>query len=776
MDTTRVDICYRPLRIGWAIRAGDTEAFRQAVRLTHALWGGRFNPIVVVDREDEADRLVDLFRVDVILPVGDSDVVKAFPKRYPHLITPFMIEPVIVDDKKDRAFASVLDVHNALIHLRDNPEWKAIKDKGFRTYNWQAVDPLADTFLIQFGAYPRPDEIGIDYRDMLVQATEATEYSIDPAQPLPVDTLDHPSIAFLSRWSLERHYGVQAGSSSPGYFVGDATNLDDMICHWNLRASDISLMFIDPNHLPRYADIIPAWGKLAREMVSDRRHEWDRKVGVWSRNENMDEVRKPFGDLPLLGHTVTEHSWNGHNVRPPMMYFDQVSTLGVIGREFGNIKVSFPLSDKPFCGDTWFHTQHLVASVSFIGGLYNDDQHTLAPPYLPELNEFYARTMYIQYDTLRIEPGRVGLVIDAADTDSFLYALPVTELMEHVFEMAGFKTEPSPAGLITRQLIARLGGLQGGRVFKIPGVRRLLKTHGPGASFTKNSALQLIASKDPDNPDAKFADHDDLYIESRPLGTKLEPSAVFSHLVENGLFRIGVDLTCASCRMASWTALDALKQQVLCELCGDEYDATRQLVNSKWYFRRSGVLGREKNAEGAVPVALTLQQLETNLGRILHDSMYSPSLNLLPMEGCDAPKCEVDFVWIIARDYPRKTAVILGECKDQGSIKLDEFEKDVENLRRVADALPKKRFKTFILLTKLAPFTPEEIEVAKTLNDNHQYRAILLTARELEPTHIYERTKLEFDIKGHASSPEDLVQTTAMIYFKKQPGGSENGE
>ena len=51
MDTIRVDICYRPLRIGWAIRAGDIDAFRQAVRLSYTLWGGRFNSIIVVDKE-----------------------------------------------------------------------------------------------------------------------------------------------------------------------------------------------------------------------------------------------------------------------------------------------------------------------------------------------------------------------------------------------------------------------------------------------------------------------------------------------------------------------------------------------------------------------------------------------------------------------------------------------------------------------------------------------------------------------------------------------------
>ena len=37
-NTLRVDVCYRPLRIGWAVRQGDIAAIRQAVRYSHALW------------------------------------------------------------------------------------------------------------------------------------------------------------------------------------------------------------------------------------------------------------------------------------------------------------------------------------------------------------------------------------------------------------------------------------------------------------------------------------------------------------------------------------------------------------------------------------------------------------------------------------------------------------------------------------------------------------------------------------------------------------------
>jgi hypothetical protein len=156
--------------------------------------------------------------------------------------------------------------------------------------------------------------------------------------------------------------------------------------------------------------------------------------------------------------------------------------------------------------------------------------------------------------------------------------------------------------------------------------------------------------------------------------------------------------------------------------------------------------------------------MATTLSGGLHEAVYSPSLDLL-QKGQSNNECEVDFVWVIPRPYPRKTAIILGECKDQGPIKPEEFERDVENLRRVVDALPRKRFKAFVLFAKLAPFTSGEIEQARSLNTDHALRTILLTARELEPYHIYERTKAEFDIDSYGGSPEDLALTTAKIYF-----------
>jgi hypothetical protein len=60
---------------------------------------------------------------------------------------------------------------------------------------------------------------------------------------------------------------------------------------------------------------------------------------------------------------------------------------------------------------------------------------------LPELNEFYARTMHFEYDKLRIEPERIGIIIDAADHDSFLYALPISEFVKRIFDMTGYEAK-----------------------------------------------------------------------------------------------------------------------------------------------------------------------------------------------------------------------------------------------------------------------------------------------------------------------------------------------
>jgi hypothetical protein len=420
----------------------------------------------------------------------------------------------------------------------------------------------------------------------------------------------------------------------------------------------------------------------------------------------------------------------------------------------------------------------LVASLAFIGGLYNDDFNTLSIPYVPELNQFLGSDMYSHYGGLRVERGRIGLVMRAPDDDVTLNAVSVDALFERIFKFAGFDVKPSPSGLVTRQLIAQLGRLRGAAVFKIPGARRLLKMYGPTQSFTRKAALHEIGRACAG--ETSFDRFHDLFIEARSIETKLTADNVFDYLVVKGLYRIGTELKCPHCRMSSWIPIDALKQRLDCDMCGRQFDATRQLLASQHKFRRSGVMGAEKNALGAVPVALTLQQLDSSFLGGLDESLYSTSLELVPRAGSGMRPCEIDFVWMTAERFPEKVEIILGECKDRGRTRGAPgggdtiTQDDIDRLKAVADALPKDRFDVYILLAKLSPFTLGEIAAAGTLNGPHHRRVILLTADELEPRHIYDRARAELKQQARAGSAAQLANMTAAQYFpvQQQPMGT----
>ena len=132
MDTTRVDICYRPLRIAWAIHSEDRDSFRKAVRLTHTLWGGRFNPIVLADRLEEAKQVVETFRADVIWPVGDTAAIKDFPNQFPHLITPLFPAMLFLPETDRATRAHVLDIHNMLVHCRETSAFPSRRTPRFQ--------------------------------------------------------------------------------------------------------------------------------------------------------------------------------------------------------------------------------------------------------------------------------------------------------------------------------------------------------------------------------------------------------------------------------------------------------------------------------------------------------------------------------------------------------------------------------------------------------------------------------------------------------------------
>src|SRR5204862_363163 len=149
----------------------------------------------------------------------------------------------------------------------------------------------------------------------------------------------------------------------------------------------------------------------------------------------------------------------------------------------------------------------------------------------------------------------------------------------------------------------------------------------------RSEAIQMIRELD-------FASHESLYVGKR-AHKSLTPEDVFEFLLGKEVFRAGLELHCPNCQLPFWKHIDDCATKLPCEYCGKVFNITPQLRHrGDWRFRRSGLFGASNNQEGSVPVALTLQQVETSIHE--YPLTYTTAVEL---DESDI-RCEADFVVI----------------------------------------------------------------------------------------------------------------------------------
>jgi hypothetical protein len=302
--------------------------------------------------------------------------------------------------------------------------------------------------------------------------------------------------------------------------------------------------------------------------------------------------------------------------------------------------------------------------------------------------------------------------------------------------------------------------LQDCRVLKIRGVRNLLRKYSVEQSFTRTGAIEAIRDVDAATGAVGFEAFKRLHI-TYPQGAELKPDDVLKYLLNRAVFRAGLELTCPNCQLASWVHLDDVRTKLTCGYCDYEYDITAQLKDRDWRYRRSGIFGRDDDQLGGVAIALTLQKLSTSLHSQL--LMYSTAVNFRSA-GADVETCESDFVAVVsgARGISETpTQLLIGEAKTAGSID----ENDVKKLSKLAGAIPRWLGKCFILFSKTATFSANEIRLAQTLNSENERRVILWSRDELEPYFLYERCASKFGRRRQASTLTDMANITHDLWF-----------
>jgi hypothetical protein len=757
MGPVSLRVRYRPLRIGWCIEADSLDHFATAVALSHVFWGGRFNPIIQCSDRDLAGALIRGFSVDALYNVSGTSAVDAFIKEYPHIQWPEFHRELFAEGPSGSEPA-LLDVAHPAQHLfethvdrREKPGIEAA------FYEWEDADPLRFILYATCGRYPAEAVTGLDYAGEFQKAFATEPAPISGTEPLPADLFRKLTPNYLTTVDLESVLPNFSHWSEPGFYHGNALDFTDLVNFWNLRASDIDVFFYDPNYAERLRPLIEAYSALLHNRPQRSQSRSD--IRVWQKDRDL------LHDLSIFGggfSVCTFHAgiFNGLNLNPPVMGFADKSVLGTATEDGPGASVTFQLPDKPFFADMELHSQMMVVSAS----ASNIGKAMLTPPFIPELNEYYGRNSYFPHKA-RAEQGSLGIIQNVTTDQLTLRPLPFTDVVCRIFGAFGMRASPSPAGLVSARLIDQMGGLQGCRVFKISGVRSLIKKNPPAKSFQYRKALQMIGPG--------FDAYKSLYIEPRDE-KELRPQDAFLYLLKKGVFRVGLDLACPTCRLDFWVTLDDVKSSTRCPYCGFEFNVLPQLQDRNWAYRRSGLFGRQDNQRGGIPVAVTLQQLDTMFhGRLL---AYAPGIDLKP-DSAPIENCETDLVVLVPTSghSGKPLELVIAECKDAGG---EISEENVRKLTKVAQALEKSPCQVFILFSKCGQFTNEEIERCKAARrkvferggkPHYAHNVIMLSARELEPYLIYEQTEKEFDIKRYARSLEELAINTTSIYLDPKP-------
>ena len=308
----------------------------------------------------------------------------------------------------------------------------------------------------------------------------------------------------------------------------------------------------------------------------------------------------------------------------------------------------------------------------------------------------------------------------------------------------------SQPGLLATKIIEKLDGIEGGRVFKIRGVRELIQDLKPDQSVTRSEAKCTILSN------GQFKKHEGLYIEARAREEKkLTTDHVFDFLLRHGFFRGGLELSCDDCNLRNWLSLREIDDVWECDYCGGRNLTALHLRHrGDWQFRKSGLFAKDNNQEGAIPVILTLLVFLRIMD--MSEFVWTTALKL------DPPGCETDFCVLNYRESGG-IEIAVGECKSGGG-QIDQ--RDVDNLKKVREKLTSAG-ECYVTFAKTADgFTPDEVALLTEVADQ-DIPMILLTNREMEPYEPYMEDESDVPEK-YVHSLGEMARNSMKRYLQRE--------
>jgi len=709
MSTTTIEArCNaRPTRLAFILSTPDRAQLLNVITRATTLWGGRFNPIVILDDRqrravgrhyDLAPRYPYMARQADLLKAFDPDLLISYSNEpLPAELSPwshrnFSAAALDWDPLGNNNVRSYfVDIQPILDDLWDR-EFRNVATPRFKLRFMEKAEAEGSLLrAARFGIYPTDNHYEYVKRNFGAEAV--TDNAELRARNWPGD--------FQSPLSLTSAYcNASRQNRSHAFFVLDPEDPFDVVDYWNLRASGMILFALTMQAYRDYRVPIGDFCEAANYPSSPAHFDFLTIIkGASITDAQVEEVRQWITVENLTRRQIGIMGWVPEYRRgnygasdeleiEPLRCFDS-NAQGILIDGGGRVD-----GPKPSFLGQRDHFSHWSMDVEL--QTYRDPKACYRLPWLNSGCDALVSGRVgsgFQMDASRV--SRNGIVTRHDGDSSHVRISPISaiQVVKSYLQGVGVKyLETSSPGLALVRIIDMMETLHTCEIFQNSAIRDTLDEMGMGEprSVKHVSLAVMKALKD-------FK----LYGQPATQHQKGEHvDRLLKRAVDSKVFRVGLKFKCTACQRERWYATTEFAEEYNCKACFSR-EKTPHIHEHEWYFSSDGLFRSSNKLDGNITILLTLAFFQEISN--FYNMQYAPSFTYR----LNNEQKEMDFAIIASEMMRPGVDMIFGEAKSGSEL----------------DAAERAKLKAFGLQTKayicfctLAPdFTNEDKKYFKDL-------------------------------------------------------------
>jgi hypothetical protein len=661
----------RPTRLAFVLPAPDREMLLTVIARATSLWGGLFNPIVILDDATRIARGRQTFPPERTYIESQADMLMAFD---PDILINYGATPLpqAMQKFQHRTFPSA--------NLDWNPWGQGQNTQSYFVDVWPILDELWDK---EFKGIATP-RVKLKYLEKArseaspLLAARFGLYSGDGsyeflAQNFNAEVLDYENWLPTAHWPADFNppLGLTALHCRPtrqrlhshAFFLLNPNDILDVVDYWNLRASGMYLLPLTMEDYVRCEPVIRDFAAAGTYPINETVTNHVVLIKAPSITDEEQEAVANWmaanGLAPGVGIVgwVPRYRMNFYGVGneldiEPLRGFES-NAVGVL--ENGHGKLQGP---KPNFLTNQHHFQHW--SVDLSPFTFGNDQACYDLPWLnPGCDALVARRIGSHFEIDASRVSRTGIVTrqDGIDGDVYIHPITGPDAIQGFLEGKGIEyVGSSSPGLALTRIVEMLGGLWNCSIFQNSAIRSLLDELAGGNNRVAREVLGAIKKS------LKDYSHFGQPATREQIASKAE--RLLDQAVSAKVFRIGLEFQCSRCKRHNWYAVTEFDEYFNCKSCFAR-ETTPRLDQTSWHYASDGLFRTANKLDGNLTVLLALNFLRETFDRHL---WYAPSFDYK----IDGEQHEMDFGAFSSRMFNREIETLFGESKSGTALKPEE--------------------------------------------------------------------------------------------------------